>query len=344
MTRAAFDDEPVDRDEAAALWCMRLAEGQLSTDEQAEFDLWLQQEGHRAAFDEAVKVWRIADAASGRPEMIAMRTEALDNYAHEQSRRWARSGSRRWYWGAGIAAAFLIVVLSSALMLRNPAEHFGTGIGERRVAMLTDGSRISLDADTNVDVRLEDDSRQLTLLSGRAKFDVAKDPLRPFTVKAGNKLIVATGTSFSVELLRGDVRVLLYDGHVEVLGRSNGERGAQLVLKGSSRPADLALVPGRELVAPLNMAAATIERPDIARSLAWEAGQLDFDNEPLPSAVERFNRYAPERISLADGSLAGIKVNGVFDAGDTDAFLEGVSVFNKIRVKRAGRSITIERQ
>src|SRR3546814_6222189 len=80
---------------------------------------------------------------------------------------------------------------------------------------------VSLDAATKVNVRMKEAGRQVELLAGRAKFDVAKDPQRPFTVAAGDKLVVAVGTSFSVELIDGQVRVILYEGQVEVRDRNS---------------------------------------------------------------------------------------------------------------------------
>lgn len=56
---------------------------------------------------------------------------------------------------------------------------YQTGVG-RRVVALADGSMLSLDASTRVDVRYLGDRRELWLRSGRAKFVVAKDPLRLF--------------------------------------------------------------------------------------------------------------------------------------------------------------------
>src|SRR3546814_14684556 len=51
-----------------------------------------------------------------------------------------------------------------------------------------------------------------------------KDPLRPFSVAAAGKIVVATGTEFSVELLGRETRVILYEGHVAVLNGSAATR------------------------------------------------------------------------------------------------------------------------
>src|SRR3546814_19363224 len=74
---------------------------------------------------------------------------------------------------------------------------------------------------------MKEAGRQVELLAGRAKFDVAKDPQRPFTVAAGDKLVVAVGTRFSVELIDGQVRVILYEGQVEVRDRNSAVKAQE---------------------------------------------------------------------------------------------------------------------
>jgi len=185
------------------------------------------------------------------------------------------------------------------------AKTYVTGIGERRVVILDDGSKISLDAATQVTVHYTKRARQLRLESGRAKFDVAKDASRPFTVGAADKAIRATGTAFSVELLQGAVSVVLYEGHVQVLTDERGSRAEPIKihehLDPGLRPGGTRdeLVPGRELIVPVKASAAEVSDADPVRSLAWEGGQLVFVGEPLASAVERVNRYSSRQIRRA---------------------------------------------
>jgi hypothetical protein len=154
------------------------------------------------------------------------------------------------------------------------------------VVVLADGSKVSLDAATRVDVSYRHDGRALRLEQGRAKFDVAKDPLRPFAVAAGDETVVATGTEFSVELVRRQVRVVLYEGHVAVLGPASVKGTPQPVrLAARAAPADQLLVPGRELVMNASAQVATVAAADPVRTLAWEGGQLVFVDEPLATGA-----------------------------------------------------------
>src|SRR3546814_20684114 len=114
--------------------------------------------------------------------------------------------------------------------------------------MLDDDSRLSLDANTRVRVKYSRAGRQLWLEEGRARFEVAKDPLRPFSVAAAGKIVVATGTEFSVELLGRETRVILYEGHVAVLNGSAATRATLKLFdeKPAPRPDYLLLHPGTE--------------------------------------------------------------------------------------------------
>lgn len=339
----ALDEMPSDRDEQAAFWCLSLAEGELGEADRAAFDGWVADPENAKAFEDAARVWNTADAAAEMPELIHMRSAALESFRHANQRRWTKRIQPRWYWISALAASLVIAVFTAS-MLFTPTKVYRTGIGERQIAMLADGSKLSLDADTEVDVKLGRDRRELILVRGRAKFDVAKDPLRPFTVTAGEKMVVATGTSFSVELINRQVHVLLYEGHVAVLDGKEHKPVGQRAVARTSATADQALTPGKELVTAADVAAAaTINDADLPRSLSWEAGQLSFDDEPLASAVARMNRYSREKLVVGDAVAANARVNGVFTAGDTDAFLEGLTALNVVRLDRRGDEITIRR-
>ncbi|MDY6922548.1 MAG: FecR domain-containing protein [Pseudomonadota bacterium] len=331
------------RDAEAAMWCLTLAEGELTAADQREFDAWISIDGNGEVFDEALRVWRAADQAADLPEVISVRTDALHRFRRANSRRWTRRAPQNWRWAGGIAAVLALVIVSVSL-LNPPVRSYRTGVGERQVAVLADGTRLSLDADTVVRVRLRDESRDLILVQGRAKFDVARDPWRPFSVTAGDKVVVATGTSFSVEILRNEARVLLYEGHVAVLDKAEEKPSSRTAAPGRAGVGGYtALLPGDELATTIGepMRVPRIQPSDPVRSLTWEGGQLNFDDEPLPAAVERVNRYSDRKVRLGDPSMGRLRVNGVFEAGDIDSFVEAVTVFNNVRVEEGDDGVTL---
>src|SRR3546814_20823864 len=81
---------------------------------------------------------------------------------------------------------------------------------------------------------------------------------------------------------------------------------------------------GSELVETVGASApAKISQPDLTQSLSWEQGLINFDREPLARAVERMNRYSTRPIRVTDPKLGGVAIDGVYKAGDVDAFVEG---------------------
>lgn len=316
---------PADSDEEAALWCLRLADGApLTPEEEVEFGKWIAEPANAAAFRDQAHLWELTDAAASTPEVIQLRTAALESYRSAQAQRWSPPLAR-WHrgWMAAAVAMLVMLVIGAGALLHDPATTYRTSRGERRIVMLEDGSRLSLDADTEVAVRMREHRRDLKVLSGRAKFDVAKNPLRPFVVAAGDHSIMATGTAFSVELVGTKLAVLLYEGHVSVFENGRDAGGVHVMKAGT-----MLEEPGSGRAAP------RIRPIDDSRSLAWEGGQLSFAREPLADALVRVNRYAARPIEIGDRAAAAITVTGVFDAGDTEAFLEGLVAVSHVAVDR----------
>lgn len=300
---------------------------------------------HRAAFERASFIWRALDGRVAPPELVAMRIDALSALSGQDDEPapswWQRPWLRRS--GMGALAASIVAAVTFAFFQPAPASQaveYATALGERRVVMLDDGSRLSMDAASEVTVAYTGDKRQLELKSGRAKFDVAKDPLKPFTVAAGDKLIVATGTSFSVEILNGEVNVTLFEGHVAVLDRVT-KRPAAVPRSGSLGATDQLLKPGQELSLPAN-GVGMLEAIDPAAARSWESGQLSFAGEPLAQAVERMNRYSHTKFAIGDAAAGRVEISGVFNSDNVDGFVSDVtSVFPVRTVRRGGEVVFV---
>src|SRR3546814_154335 len=106
-----------------------------------------------------------------------------------------------------------------------------TSPDERAKVTLADGSVVTLDSDTRMLARIGGERRDITLLAGRALFDVAKDPQRPFVVKAGDRTITALGTLFDVDVSPTELRVTLAEGVVAVRTVRSGAGPAQQILQ-----------------------------------------------------------------------------------------------------------------
>ncbi|WP_129779475.1 FecR family protein [Peristeroidobacter soli] len=325
--------------EEASAWCVRLADGCLSEQAQTEFDAWRAVPENARAFDDVAGTWQSLEATSTSPELIDMRRDALESFRRSHASQWNRITRHRHLFIA--LAAGVAVVLIATLLLHLAPLRYETGIGERLQVALSDGSMISLDAQSRVDVRYRDDRRELRLVGGRAKFDVARDPLRPFTVTAADKIVVATGTQFSVEVVASQVHVILYHGSVDLFTDAAGEKPKPVQVKqrasvDAPRHAGATLAPGEEMISTTQLATAEVKLADLVRSAAWETGQLVFTDETLEAAVERMNRYARTPLLVGDARAAAIRISGVYAAGDTDAFVEGITGVFPVRIEVSG--------
>jgi transmembrane sensor len=329
--------------EEAGNWCRIIAERPLTPAEAEEFEAWMDADAeHRAAFERACFIWRALDGRAAPPELVAMRMDALSALSGQDDEPapswWRKPWLRRS--GMGALAASIVAAVTFAFFQPAPASQaveYATALGERRVVMLDDGSRLSMDAASEVLVAYSSDKRQLELKSGRAKFDVAKDPLKPFTVAAGDKLIVATGTSFSVEILNGEVNVTLFEGHVAVLNRAT-RKPAVVPANRGLEATDQLLQPGQELSLPVN-GMGKVETIDPAAARSWESGQLSFADEPLAQAVERMNRYSQTKFAVGDPAAGRVPISGVFNSDNVDGFVTDVTDVFPVRTVRRGNEV-----
>ena len=330
--------------EEAATWLMRFHEGPFSLEQELELELWLNAHAaNREALAHVSQAWQSVGEAADLPELISARADALGAmHAAANRDRWQVPFPGRWK-AVGALAACLLLAIVVAFHSLPGGETYRTAVGERRVIALADGSRLSLDAASAVEVRYDKERRALRLLSGRAKFDVAKDPRRPFAVSVGERMVVATGTAFGVELVHSEVRVTLYEGSVAVLENGPADQAPRPVLSANGKtPVDRALTPGTALVVPAARSAfARIEAVDVPRTLSWEQGQLVFSDEPLAVAMERVNRYSAATLKIEDAATAALPISGAFNAGDTEGFVDGVRTLYGVRIIRRNKTILL---
>jgi transmembrane sensor len=309
-------------DAAAALWAACADRG-LTPAEEAQFEQWLAGDVRRPG-------------AYARISWTMMRTErsvALGpSFGVEQSRENPPKSFTRRHAIAATGTA-LAASLIAAVLWRGPtAEAYETRKGERRIVRLEDGSTLTLNTSTRIEVAFSTGRRDVRLLEGEALFDVAKEHTRPFVVSADDTQVLAVGTSFTVNRAAPTgVAVVVREGIVEV-NRNAGE--ARRVTSGN-RALSSARLSAIE-VTPVGDA-------EIHRELSWRNGQLVFSGEALDTAPGRFWRYSDTRIVIDDRTLGREEISGIFDADDPIGFASAVSLSLNARIHIDGREVHILR-
>lgn len=290
----------------------------------SEFERWRDADpAHGAAYAKAGEQWLEAGALAG--------TEMGRNRRLPEPRLhlWQMPATRP----AFAAAALVLVALAGFWLLRAPSAvpdaaivaavgPQATRVGEIRAISLADGTRVTLDTDSAVEVQLSRDLRQVRLVRGRARFDVAHDANRPFRVEADGRTVTALGTVFDVGIGPRGVRVSLLRGAVEVRSVAPAGRvGAVTRLAPGECFTDLASHP-RVVRFP----------PGVQQ---WVSGMLDFDGVPLGDVLDQTNRYSERKIRLGEPSLASERVTGGFRPLPVEHLATALAAAFSLQVERS---------
>ncbi|PNG40913.1 peptide ABC transporter substrate-binding protein [Pseudomonas asplenii] len=301
------------RDDAAR-WFVRLQEPAIDADEQQRFDAWLNQHPqHRDEFQLLQGLWLAADL------LPAPRLKAL--VETPPTRRERRPMLRY-----AVAASVLAVALGLGLFsgLNHPGGYraeFATALGERKHVALPDGSVIDLNSRSRLQVRFEQDRRLIELAEGEAMFSVAHDTARPFVVETGNGKVTVTGTRFDVRRDIAQTRVAVEQGTVKVQGRDAADD--QFI--------NLTAGLGTSVDAQGKVAAAYTVNP--AELTAWRGGKLVFNNASLSEVVAEVSRYREKPLTVANSTVASLRLTSVFKSDNTDALLKALPSILPVAVR-----------
>ncbi|AKF08448.1 FecR family protein [Sandaracinus amylolyticus] len=145
------------------------------------------------------------------------------NWGAIEARRSARPARGALVIGAAAASIALVVLAIRGSTPRPGPLQLGDGAelacAPGRDLVLADGSRVDVDANSELDV-LENDAHALRwwLRAGRARFDVTPGGSRRWIVETGAVVVEVLGTSFTVAHVDGGVRVDVEHGVVLVRG------------------------------------------------------------------------------------------------------------------------------
>jgi transmembrane sensor len=312
----------------AAVWVARLHGPDRSNRMERECIAWqARSEANRLAFERCTDTWQ--DVALVTLSTYATASE-LNSVPSKRQSAWLQGGMR---WALVMA---VVVVTWSVLIAQQPwrdVERYSTGVGEQRIVVLRDGSRMSLNTGTRVRVEFASAQRTVGIDGGEALFEVAKEASRPFVVRVGGSEVVALGSVFSVRFTGktkdvGDlVAVTLIEGRVTV-------RAASEVAHGLAPPQPLSMTAGErvqiaEAVGAAPRATTQVDRPRIDQVIAWKRNEAVFDDAALADAVSEMNRYSrTPLVLLGTAGLRDLRVSGQFRTGDNVGFARAVAALH----------------
>lgn len=262
-----------------------------------------------------------AEAETHSVEQSSLRAEGKAATVPQEGARGSGTGKAFRHRGRpfAMAATLLLAVGMGAYVALVPGgERYTTPIGGIASVPMIDGSKVTLNTDSQIRVSLTDTERRIELKHGEAFFEVAKDPGRPFIVNVGNKRVIAVGTKFSVRRDTDDIQVIVTEGKVRV-----EDAGETLLTPGSiARAGDAGVLVQRKTL------------PEAEEQLSWRVGVLMFRDQSLAEAIAEFNRYNVRKIVIEDPAIAALKIEGNFRATNIDAFARLLEQAYPVRVQQ----------
>ncbi len=331
---------------AAAEWLTKHDRG-LTSAEQDEFFQWLAADPqHGAWFARHRAGWRRLDAiADWRPEHGAEPNPDVLARSAANRRRWLRPTLLS-AMAAGLALAAGALWFRPALSTTTVAVTIAeTGGYERRV--LDDGSVAELNRGAEIEVNYTVAERRVVLRRGEALFTVAKNPARPFVVRARGVDVRAVGTAFNVRLDAASVEVLVTDGQVQVAPPVAAPTSASSSSSPAvaSRLAPPLVVAGERAIVPL-AASPTAPAPipqiarttaaELARLRAWQPQLLDFSSVPLAQVIAELNRRNRVQLVLAAPGGAAVPIVASIRSDNLEGFVSLVAAAAGLRAERRG--------
>ena len=307
----------------AAEWLTVLMSDEASEAEHAAWQRW------RGADPEHERAWQHIDAVSRRFNGLH-RSAAAQALAGTQQQ--AVNGKRRqllaWL---GVAAGGGILAAQTGAWdgVRALRADYRTATGERREVVLDDGSVLSLNTGSAVNVRFDDKRRLIELLAGEILVSSGHGAgsAAPLVVATREGLVRALGTRFVVRQQDGVSTVEVFESAVEI------------------RPRDSAGAPF--LLAAGRGVAFSRHAPDAPHAIdayadAWSRGQLIVDDVTLGDFLADLARYRPGVIDCAP-AVAQLRLSGVFPLADTQRILNMLPNSLPVQVRSRTRYwVTVE--
>ena len=174
---------------------------------------------------------------------------------------------------------------------------------------MADGTQLTLNTATSVDVQFDSEKRFIWLRSGEILVQTAPDNAlvsRPFIVGTQHGQLEALGTRFTVYQQKKVTQLAVLQGAVKVMPTQANVSQQIIVNAGEQSSFNLYTV---ESPSPIDHA-----------KTAWTQGMLLADKMPLGEFVSELARYR-SGIVRCDPKIADLPVSGSFPVSDTDLAL-----------------------
>lgn len=308
--------------EAAIDWMVLLQSGSAGADSEQQLQRWLD------ASPEHRQAWQQLQEIQGRFQRlreVAQRHPGQDQQARELLLRPSRRVALRSLAAFALTAGGTALLADRKFPLRELSADLRTATGQRSRFALDDGSTLTLDARSAMDLDFAANHRQLWLRRGRVLLDIAADP-RPLLLHSLHTKLSLLRGRLMVERYEASTQVAVLSDHV-LIEDQHGH--SQRLLAGES--------------ARIDASGITALGSNPLQLTDWLHGQVSLDNAPLLQLVERLRAYRSGFLRVSP-KAAALRVQGVFALDDSDRTLAALAETLPLLIRSYGPLTLIEKK
>jgi ferric-dicitrate binding protein FerR (iron transport regulator) len=305
---------------------------------------WVKLPANENFFYECLNEWELT-----HPQYIANVDAAVEKYRHflfhstKESQKvifQPKVGKKAVFRGMGkywlVAACLFILMALGTWFFKDTLVYktYSTAFGEKHTVQLSDGSKVTLNANSSLKVPrfgFGNTTREVSLY-GEAIFSIAHTPHhQQFVVHTRPDFkIVVLGTEFSVFARPRATKVALSKGKVQVHYQSDKQQTNQLTMK----PGELVSLDEQG-----ELALKKVQRPE--NYAAWKNNRFVFEKTSLQEIAAILQENYGLNLSIRGETLASQTLTGSFQASSADELLQAISEILSINVIRQDREVTL---
>lgn len=286
--------------------------------EQKKIERWMNKNpDHQIFMESAEKIWKVSpkeeskvDVEAAWRQFHADRMEPSNTYhiaEVKQSSAFRKHTSkpgqawykRRSFFAAAAAIALLVVSIFVIQTQQNEPvpvtyQKIVTSAGEKAQIILTDGSKVKLNAESILKIPSDYGKRSRTVyLKGEAFFVVEYNANRPFLVHTEGLVLKDLGTRFNIKAYNEDkaTKVVVVEGKVK-LGSIGQEKEAPTYLTAYERA--VVSEDGKTVIEKID---------NLSRYIGWTQDKLVFKDTPFSKVIKKLERWYGVECDVSNKAL-----------------------------------------
>lgn len=302
-------------------------------------EAWIQEPSNKELYYEWLDEWENqfiqilpdVDAALEKSLLKIEHSEQVFSVTNQTTSPNFFNKNRTWF---AIAATITVCISIGLFLGKNYIlyQNYQTTFGEIEKIELSDGSQITLNANSSLKVPRFGfgNSIREVLLTGEANFSVKHTfDNKRFIVKTNKNFeIEVLGTEFNVNARQKDAKVVLNKGKIQ-LNYKNGKVAKKITMK----PGDLVVIDPK---GQLNLK--VVPQPQIFS--AWKEQRFIFDETSLLEVATMIEENFGLTIKFREDLLAKRTITGTFHAENADELLQVIAELLEINYNRQNNNVT----